>query len=184
MTKHGWFSRLWLTRLSKPAGERAVHRFALQSRPKRILELGLGTLLRTERMLSLLQAGGGEPVHYVGLDRFEGRTATDPPGVTLKQAHQRLHALGRVQLVPGNVDTALARLCNHLGVFDLVLVAADNDPRHLERGWFFVQRLVNDRTTVLVESAGGGPAGRSAWKPIDKRRIDELAARTIQRRAA
>lgn len=184
MTKLGWFSRLWLTRFSKPSGERVIHRFALRARPKRILELGLGTLRRTERMLSLLQAGSGDPVQYVGLDRFEGRLPADPPGVTLKQAHQRLHALGRVQLVPGNVDTSLARLCNHLGVFDLVLVAADNDPRHLERGWFFVQRLVNDRTTVLVESVDGGNADRSVWKPIDKRRIDELAARTIQRRAA
>ncbi|MEI6240773.1 MAG: hypothetical protein WCR51_10315 [Planctomycetia bacterium] len=181
MTKLGWFGRLWLTRFSKPAGERVIHRLVLQARPKRILELGLGTLRRTERMLSLARTGGGDPVQYVGLDRFEGRLATDPPGVTLKQAHQRLHALGRVQLVPGNVDTSLARLCNHLGVFDMVLVAADNDPRHLDRSWFFVQRLVNERTTVLVESVDGG---RAAWKSIDKRRIDEFAARTVQRRAA
>ena len=76
-------------------------------------------------------ADGG--VHFVGLDRFEGRLPSDPPGVTLKQAHQRLHALAKVQLVPGNVDGSLSRLCNHLGVFDLVLVSADNDQRHLER---------------------------------------------------
>jgi len=184
MKKLGWFGRLWLTRLSQPSGERVVHRGVLQRQPKRILELGLGTLRRTERMLSLLQAHGGDRVEYVGLDRFEGRLSTDPPGVTLKQAHQRLHGSGRVQLVPGNVDTSLARLCNHLGVFDLVLVAADNDPRHLERGWFFVQRVVNERTMVLVESVDGGAAGRPVWKAMDKRRIDELAARTIQRRAA
>ena len=181
MKRLGWFGTLWLTRLSKPAGERAIHRLVLQARPKRILELGLGTLRRTERMLSLAGAAGGEPVHYVGLDRFEGRLPTDPPGVTLKQAHQRLHALARVQLVPGNVDTSLGRLCNHLGVFDMVLVAADNDPRHLDRSWFFIQRVVNDRTTVFAESLEGG---KSVWRPVDKRRIDELAARTIQRRAA
>lgn len=181
MRKLGWFGRLWLTRLSKPAGERMIHRLALRTPPKRILELGLGTLGRTERVLTVAGAGGGEPVHYVGLDRFEGRLPTDPPGVTLKEAHRRLHALARVQLVPGNVDTSLARLCNHLGVFDLVLVAADNDQRHLERSWFFIQRVVNDRTTVLVESADGAKA---VWKVVDKRRIDELAARAIQRRAA
>jgi len=125
MKKLGWFGTLWLTRLSKPAGERAIHRLVLQARPKRILELGLGMLRRTERMLSLAGAAGGEPVHYVGLDRFEGRLPGDPPGVTLKQAHQRLHALARVQLVPGNVDTSLGRLCNHLGVFDMA-----TSPRH------------------------------------------------------
>jgi CheY-like chemotaxis protein len=74
-------------------------------------------------MLGLLRsAHPGTDLHYVGLDRFEGRLPEDPPGVTLKQAHQRLHGLARVQLVPGNVDTSLSRLCNHLGAFDLVLM--------------------------------------------------------------
>lgn len=184
MKKFGWLGTLWLTRFSTPAGGRPIYRVIRGNKPKRILELGLGTLERTVRVLSFARSSGGGQVHYVGLDRFEGRLPSDPPGVTLKSAHQRLHALGHVQLVPGNVDTSLARLCNHLGVFDLVLVAADNDPRHLERGWFFVQRLINASTTVLVETADGAKAGTTVWKAIDKRRVDELAARTIQRRAA
>ena len=184
MKKLGWLGTVWLTRFSKPAGDRTVHRLVRSTSPKRILELGLGTLQRTERMLSLARSLRGEQLHYVGLDRFEGRLDTDPQGVTLKTAHRRLHGFGRVQLVPGNVDTSLARLCNHLGVFDLVLVAAENDPRHLERSWFYIQRLVNAATTVLVETVDGGKGARTVWKAIDKRRIDELAARTIQRRAA
>jgi hypothetical protein len=184
MKKFSWFGALWLTRFSKPAGERPIYRLIRGQTPKRILELGLGTLERTVRVLSFARSSGGDQVHYVGLDRFEGRLPSDPPGVTLKAAHQRLTSLGRVQLVPGNVDTSLARLCNHLGVFDLVLVAADNDPRHLERSWFFIQRLTNATTTVLVETTDGAKAGTTVWKAIDKRRVDELAARTIQRRAA
>lgn len=184
MKKFGWFGTLWLSRFSQPAGERPIYRIVRSRNPKRVLELGLGTLTRTERILALARSPAGEMVHYVGLDRFEGRQASDPPGVTLKTAHQRLHALGHVQLVPGNVDTSLARLCNHLGVFDLVLVAADNDPRHLERSWFFIQRLMNATTTVLVETPDGAKAGKTVWKAIDKRRVDELAARTVQRRAA
>jgi hypothetical protein len=178
MAKVGLFRRLWLTRLSKPAVERLIYRTVLQAKPRRILELGLGTLKRSERVLTVARAVSDGAVHYVGLDRFEGRLPTDPPGVTLKQAHQRLHALAKVQLVPGNADGSLARLCNHLGVFDLVLVSADNDPRHLERIWFFIQRLVNDQTTVLVEHEAG------AWKRVAKDRIDELAARTVLKRAA
>ncbi len=184
MKKFSWLGTLWLTWLSKPAGERPIYRLIRGHNPKRILELGVGTLERTARVLSFARSSGGDQVHYVGLDRFEGRLPSDPPGVTLKAAHQRLNALGRVQLVPGNVDTSLARLCNHLGVFDLVLVAANNDPRHLERSWFFIQRLTNATTTVLVETADGAKAGTTVWKAIDKRRVDELAARTIQRRAA
>lgn len=184
MKKFGWLGTLWLTRLSKPAGERPIYRLVRSKSPKRILELGLGTLDRTARLLAFARSSAGDQLHYVGLDRFEGRLPSDPPGVTLKAAHQRLHALGRVQLVPGNVDTSLARLCNHLGVFDLVLVAADNDPRHLERSWFFIQRMMNASTTVLVETPDGAKPGTTVWKAIDKRRVDELATRTIQRRAA
>lgn len=178
MAKLGVFRRLWLTRFSKPAGERPIYRVILGSKPHRILELGLGTLKRSERVLKVARSVGDGGLHYVGLDRFEGRLPSDPPGVTLKQAHQRLHALAKVQLVPGNADGSLSRLCNHLGVFDLVLVSADNDQRHLDRSWFFIQRLINAQTTVLVE----GDAG--AWKRIEKSRIDELAARTVLKRAA
>jgi hypothetical protein len=165
--------RIWLSRFSRPAAERILYRHVLRSRPRRLLELGLGLLARTER---LLRASGND-LQYVGLDRFESRTPADPPGVSLKQAHRRLHGLARVQLVPGNVDTSLARLCNHLGVFDLVVVSADTDERHLERCWFFLQRLTSPGSTLFLESRTG-PSAR--WSVVPKPRIDELAARSAQ----
>lgn len=179
MARMGLFSRLWLTRLSQPAAERVIYRHVLRNPPGRILELGLGLLGRTERLLTA-SAAGETPVHYVGLDRFEGRGPADPPGVTLKEAHRRLHRLGRVQLVPGNVDTSLARLCNHLGVFDLVLIAAENDERHLERCWFFLQRITTAATAVFLERRTGTEA---AWGTLPKARIDALAAQVVLRRA-
>jgi len=151
----------------------------LRSRPTRILEIGLGTLVRTERMLRAAGVGPtGEAVRYVGLDRFEGRSATDPPGVSLKEAHRRLHALARVQLVPGNPDTALARVCNHLGAFDLVIISADNDERHVERAWFFLRRLVTPTTTVFVQAPSSRGAG--SWTTLAPSRLDELAIRAVQ----
>jgi len=179
-TAHGWLHRFWLARLSRPAGERIIHRHVLRHGPARILELGLGRLVRTERMLRATAgrgAGPGQPVHYVGLDRFEGRLASDPPGVSLKEAHRRLHGLARVQLVPGNADSALARTCNHLGTFDLVLVSADNDQRHLERCWGFLVRLARADTTVFVESSGG------SWTVLERQRLEALAGRVPMRRA-
>jgi hypothetical protein len=124
-------------------------------------------------------AGEAAPLHYVGIDRFESRAASDPPGVTLKVAHQRLTPLAKVQLVPGNADAALSRVSNHLGVFDLVLVSADDEPRHLERSWFFIQRLVRADSTILVE-----PSRNAPWEVLEPARLQELAARTLQRRAA
>jgi hypothetical protein len=183
MAQYGLIRRLWLTRLSQPVGERAIYRHILRSPPKRIMEIGVGTLVRTERLLGLAGSRATDgPLHYVGLDRFEGRQPTDPPGVSLKQAHQRLHALARVQLVPGNTDASLSRLCNHLGVFDLVLISGDNDQRHLDRSWFFIQRVTNARSTILVESPVAGGKS-SAWKPLEKSRLDEFASRMILRRA-
>jgi hypothetical protein len=70
------------------------------------------------------------------------------------------------------------RLCNQLGQFDLVLVSADNDERHLERAWFFMQRLLTQETTVLVEPSAG-----ATWTPLPRARINEFAARAIVRRA-
>lgn len=181
MPRYGLVRRIWLTWFSSPAAERPIYRHVLRTAPKRILELGLGTLVRTERLLavaaSLQQAG---QLQYVGLDRFEARLPTDPPGVTLKQAHQRLHARAKVQLVPGNIDTSLSRLCNHLGGFDTVIVSAGIDPRHMERCWFFLQRMTGPRTTVFVQA---GPEAGGTWTVLGKDRIDELASKTVLRRA-
>ena len=135
MAHYGLFRRIWLTRFSQPARERPLYRHSLRSPPKRILELGLGPLVRTERLLGL---------------------------------------------VPGNVDTSLSRLCNHLGAFDLVLLSAENDARHLDRCWFFIQRLVHAQTTVFAETSSGSGA---AWSQVSKARVDEMAARTVLKRA-
>lgn len=177
MARQGLWQTFWLTRLSKPAAERVLYKHVLRTRPARILEIGLGTLVRTERLLRTAGGLSATPVHYVGLDRFEGRSPSDPPGVSLKDAHRRLHALGKVQLVPGNADTSLARLCNHLGHFDCVLISADTDERHLERCWFFLQRLIRVDTAVFFEQRAGQA---TAWSLVPKATIDDRAARTVQ----
>lgn len=178
MKRLGLLRSLWLTRLSKPAGERVLYRHVLQQPPARLLELGVGTLVRTERLLEAI--GSRLPAAeaaYVGIDRFESRAAGDPPGVSLKEAHRRLLGKARVQLVPGNVDAALARVCNHVGQFDMVVISADTDERHLARCWFFLQRMTMARSTVFVESSAG------QWITVAKAKIDELAARTVLQRA-
>lgn len=170
----GFWREFWLTRLSKPAGERPIHRHVLTARPATILELGLGTLERTERMLRA--SGGG--VRYVGVDPFEARDPAGAAGVTLKQAHRRLHALARVQLVPGTADAALGRLCNHLGTFDLVLIASEIEAPVLDRCWFFLQRMIHGGTTLFHEHR---PAGRpTAWQVVAKSQVDERAARAVR----
>lgn len=181
MARLGWVRRMWLTRFSKPAADRPLYRHLLAAAPGRIIEIGIESLDRTEKMLRVAAAAGtADTIHYVGLDRFEGRLPTEPAGATLKQAHQKLHRLAKVQLVPGNADTSLARLCNHLGVFDLVVIAGVTDERHLERSWFFIQRITSAKTVILRETGSG--AGRT-WQVVTKATIDELASRAVLRRA-
>lgn len=180
MALPGWIGTLWMTRFSRPAGERTIWRQVLRHPPQRILEVGMGTLARTERLLGLVAGlAPVQPVQFVGIDRFESRTPADAPGVTLKQAHKRLTPLAKVQLVPGNAEAALARVGNHIGVFDLVLVSADEEPRNLEKAWFFIQRVVRAESTILVEPSPG-----AAWLTLEPARLQELAARPLQRRAA
>ena len=174
----GFFRRIWLTRFSSPAAERPLLRLVLDRRPAKILELGLGTLERTERLLGVANSLGA--VHYVGLDRFEARLPGDPAGVTLKEAHRRLHGLGRIQLVPGNADSSLARLCNQLGGFDLVLVSSSTDRQNLTRCWFFLQRVTRPGTVLMQEVVRDAS---STWQEVSHERVADLASQTILRQA-
>jgi hypothetical protein len=180
MGRIGIFGKLWLNRFSSPASERPVVRQVIAQPPAAILELGLGTLERTEKVVRLATRLSDTPVHYVGLDRFESRQPGDSPGVTLKEAHRRLHHLGRIQLVPGNTDSSLARLCNHLGHFDLILISATTDPQNLTRCWFFLQRLIRPETVLLQESpqVEGG-----IWQPVPHELVHDRASQTLLRRA-
>ncbi len=178
MSGVGFFRRIWLTRFSSPAVERPLLRLVLDRRPAKILELGLGTIERTERLLGV--ASSLAPVHYVGLDRFEARLPGDPVGVTLKEAHRRLHGLGRIQLVPGNADSSLARLCNQLGGFDLVLVSSSTDRQNLTRCWFFLQRVTRPGTVLMQEVVRDAS---STWQEVSHERVADLASQTILRQA-
>jgi hypothetical protein len=65
-----------------------------------------------------------------------------------------------------------------IGHVDLVLISADNDERHLERCWFFIQRLMMEGSTVLIE-----PSARAPWTVLPRARLEELATRVVARRA-
>ena len=176
MGQIGLFKKLWLFRCARSTGERPLVRSIVDSRPKKILELGLGDLSRTPNILSLASRISDGPIHYVGLDRFEGRQPEDPPGVTLKEAHSCLQSFGRVQLVPGNPDSTLARLCNHLGWFDLILVSAAIDQATVSRCWFFLQRLTRSHTVVFQESI------EEAWEPVSHQVVDDRASQQVLRK--
>jgi hypothetical protein len=173
--KLGFFSRIWLNHFTKPAEERVLLKHVLEHDVRDLLEIGLGTLERTERLLSTL---GSPAVRYVGLDLFESRSVGDAPGVTLKEAHRRLTKRCAVQLVPGDVSGSLGRICNHIGVFDMVLVADGIDARSLERVWFFVRRLVRPTSAVFEQASDG------RWQMLTREQLDARSHQVLGRQAA
>jgi len=174
----------YLSYLSNPSGDRLIYRTIARRRVQRILEVGVGVGQRASRMIEM--AGRFCPVaevRYVGIDQFEARSAMDGPGVTLKMAHRLLHATGaRVQLIPGDPWAALSRTANSLGPVDLMVVSGRLDPRQLARAWFYVPRLLHERSVVLLEKLL--PGGQSSLRLLPGDEIETLAAVAAGRRAA
>jgi len=170
--------------LSKPQSNRPVYRAIRRCHARKIVELGIATGQRALRMIEVAKlASPGQEIHYVGVDQFEGRSESDGPGLTLKDAHQLLRRDGvRVQLVPGNPADALIRVANSLGKIDLLIVRAEFDSASFARAWFFVPRMLHERSLVFVE--GTLENGQALLETKPRYEIDILASMGVRRQAA
>ena len=113
----------YLFHFSKPAWNRAVYQAVSRRRIRRIIELGIGNADRAVHLIEVAaQHSPPEQLVYTGVDRFEGRSAEDGPGTTLKEAYRKLRATGaRISLLPGDPTAAFSAAVNNLGTADLVL---------------------------------------------------------------
>jgi hypothetical protein len=171
-----------LAYFSKPAAERMLYRTIQRLRPRRIFELGVGNAVRAARMISVaLRHAPVDELRYAGVDLFEGRPAETALGVTLKDVHCRLKATGaKIQLIPGDPRSALARSANALRDNDLMLIAADQDAASLASAWFYMPRMLRADSVILRETLS---ADRSVcWQPISFVEIERLAAELQSRR--
>lgn len=180
----GFWRGLYLCYLSKPQGLRPLYRLLCKRRKKspigKITELGVGTAVRTLRLLELCPPA--DDATYTGIDLFEARAAADGPGLSLKEAHKTLAATGmKIRLVPGDPYSALARSANGLADQDLILVAADQDRASLARAWFYFPRMMHETTLVFEEEQDGDV---STWKAVSPDEIAKRAAAAKGKRAA
>ena len=94
-----------------------------------------------------------------------------------------LRATGvRVQLVPGNPAESLIRLANSLGKVDLLIVPAELESAAAARMWFFVPRILHERSLVFVESVQSD--GQKTLRIKPRAEIDRMASGGAARRAA
>ena len=184
MPTPSWFRIAYLSFLSQPDGDRLVYRQIRRQRAQRILELGIGDGRRARRMIEVARchAPPGD-VCYTGLDLFEARISADGPGMTLKLAHRHLGATGaRIRLVPGNPFSALAQTANVLGQVDIIVVSSLLEPQSLAKAWFYVPRLLHERSQVFLQERK--PGNVCTTRPVDRSEIATFAASAVGLRAA
>ena len=176
----------YLLYFSNPAADRVLFK-AMKDRPIRsIVELGIGFSGRTKRLFEVAAwQRHSEPLRYTGIDLFEARPASNP-GLSLKAAFADLRLPDvKVQLVPGDPQMALRRVCNSLTGTDLLLIAADQDRASLAQAWTWVPRMLTAESLIFLEEAGPQPH-KNQWRQLQVEEVSKLAAEASRslRRAA
>lgn len=180
--------RVWafhLARMSKPAEDRPIYQAMLKRQVRHILEIGLGSGERSERLIeTATHFCDPREIHYSGVDLFEGRHSSQAVGLSIKAAHQKLIRTGaHVRLVPGDAFSAVARIANSLKRLDLVVVSGDIPAEILDRTWFYFPRMIARHTLVFLQK----PCKSGEAAPYDCVAPTEIAiwaGRTRWQRAA
>lgn len=183
MAAAGKLRYAYLAFFSKPAEDRTLFRTAKRLKVRRIVELGIGSLERTLRLISVCQRyAGEETISYTGLDWFEERPEAAQK-LSLIQAHRKLKAAGATaRLMPGGPVAALPAVANSVMGSDLVLLSEEADEDALAPHWFYVPRVCHAGTLILRQtSTDTEPA---VWSEVPRKTVDQLAANFRTQRAA
>lgn len=183
MKKTSFVRFAFLSVFSRPAHERAIYRMIRQLQATTIVEIGVQDGVGSERIIAAaLRFSPADDIRYTGIDLFEARPPQSP-GLKLKDAHRTLKQRGvHVHLIPGDPFSALARSANTLTGTDLIIIRGDQDPEALQRSWFYVPRMLHQRSVVLRESHS---ANAVQFETVSHASIEQWAfANTASRRAA
>ena len=183
MKRTGLSKVLYLKLFSKPAQDREVYRQIQKLRANSVVELGVGSCVRSKRIIAgLLRYHPISEVHYTGIDLFESRPEPGT-GMALKRAHQVLAETGvSVRLIPGDPYSALARSANALTGTDLIVIDEIQNAASLAPAWFYIPRMIHDRSVVLLATAGR----EAKFRVVTASEVADLAseASRSRRRAA
>ena len=159
MARQNWFQKLYWKYLSKPITERALLLHVIENPPSSILEIGMGSGERIQRLLNLIAtASDGKPIRYTGVDPFESRSGQQAL-LTLKGAHRIFTERGiKAHLVPGEPTGALARVAHSVLPSDLILIdgyigQGDADADAIAQ---WLPRLCHVQSTIFAAQNAGG----------------------------
>jgi len=150
------FRYFLLTLFGKPACDREIYKAIRKYKIQSIVEIGLGDGKRAETMIQVAQKfSDQEAIRYTGIDLFEARESG--PKLPLRDMHKKLNASGaKCQLVPGDPDSAVARIANSHLRTDLILISADDPAQQLESSWFYFPRMLHANSLVMIQSELNG----------------------------
>jgi hypothetical protein len=173
-----WFRYVYLARLSRPHGVRQLYRLAKRRRVCRIVEVGISDIRRSIAMIEVAQRYAGEQkVAYTGVDWFDARPGTLTP-LSLKEAYRLLRGTGaNVRLAPGEPGQSLAAAANAHPNTDLVLISHLVPDSGLSPAWFFVPRMLHERTILLRE--GLEADGQAAFTPLTVAQVSAWSRRRV-----
>jgi len=182
----GIFRRAYLLYFSQPAADRPLFRAIRKRTVRSIVELGIDSLTRTQRILEI--AGWrpeSEPIRYCGIDLFDARES-ELPQLALKEAFAKLQTShAKLQLVPGSPGAALKRVSNSLTHTDLLLINGNHDADSLATAWGWIPRMLTPQSLVYWQQKSEQD-GKLQWRLLSIIEIQHLAAKTgkTTRRAA
>ncbi len=172
------FEYFCLSRFSQPSEDRLIYKIICKRKYRSIMEIGLGVGTRAEKMIRVAQKyGASSSVRYTGIDLFEGRE-NGQDQLSLRQMHKRLSRQeAKVQLVPGDLHSALSRVANSHVRTDLILISASENEQSLTPSWFYFPRMLHAGSTFMIQSELGG-----AFKTMNRLEIEKLADKHTPKR--
>ena len=122
--------------------------------------------------------GASNNIRYTGVDEFDGR-GEGQKKLKLIDVHRQLQSAdAKTQLVPGNLQSAIARIANSHVRTDLIVISAGYDQAELEASWFYFPRMLHSASFVLVQDEAG-----QQFKLMNRLEIEKLAESQSRHRA-
>lgn len=171
---------------SKESSDRQLFRLVKKHRILRIVELGIGSLERTAKLIKLAGDNAAHSeVQYTGFDSFDLREEGEP-SLSLIAAHRELiQCEASVRLTPGGPASGLSSKANSLSDTDLLLISPAVSDAILEPLWFYLPRMCHPGTLVLRQvSASVEGEADAEWVSISLEEVNRLGRPTERRLVA
>jgi len=167
---------------SSPKSDRLIYRVVQRQAATRLVEIGMDNICRSCRLIWQAQfASSGSGIEYTALDPFDSRPPEWPP-LKLIETHRQLCRTGaKIKLVPGDTNSAIARVANSLLNSDLILIDLGRELPGQAQLWFYLPRMLHDRSLVFHRAATG--SGKFYWKRLSIEKIRMLHAAAIRQAA-